>query len=147
MCEPDREDSAAHPTKAEVSSFGAAMREVNGVHTPGISERQLRGRTLHTMLSLILPILGRIPLEPGRRHGRILPEHVAWRHIVVWVLVQHWKARDRRGRVIGHRAGDGIRVDWDTLVSSLGKFSADFLVQREQPKTQRRLGLLEWLQT
>jgi antitoxin VapB len=33
------------------------------------------------------------------------------------------------------------RDSWDTFVSSLGKFSADFLVEREQPAIQKRRGL------
>jgi len=33
------------------------------------------------------------------------------------------------------------RDSWDTFVSSLGKFSEDFLAEREQPATQRRRGL------
>lgn len=27
---------------------------------------------------------------------------------------------------------------WDTLIQSLGKFSEDFMVDRKQPKTQKR---------
>ncbi len=37
------------------------------------------------------------------------------------------------------------RDSWDALVSSLGKFSTDFLVEREQPATQRRRGLSDAL--
>jgi antitoxin VapB len=37
------------------------------------------------------------------------------------------------------------RDSWDAFVSSLGKFSADFLAEREQPTTQRRRGLSDAL--
>ena len=37
------------------------------------------------------------------------------------------------------------RDSWDTLIHSLGKFSADFLVDREQSATQRRGGLSDAL--
>lgn len=66
----------------------------------------------------------------GRSQAVRLP--AAYRFAGDTVYVKHW-----RGAVILFPK----RHPWAPLVESLGKFSSDFMVEREQPAAQERSGL------
>jgi len=66
--EPNGENPAADPPETEIPLFARTAGLIFRDDAPGIGEGRLRHREGHTALSLVLLVLGRIPIEPRLRH-------------------------------------------------------------------------------
>jgi len=82
--EADRQDPAFDPPEAVMALLLQAVGQVFRDHTLRIREGQLRLREGDSVLSLVRPILRRLPLEPGLWHQRRLARIGLSSHTFVW---------------------------------------------------------------
>lgn len=82
--ETDRQDPALHPPEAVMALLLRAVGQVLRDHTRRIREGQLRLRERDSVLSLVRPILRRLPLEPDLWHRCRLTRISLRSHTVVW---------------------------------------------------------------
>jgi len=118
--EADRQDPAFDPPEAVMALLLRAVGQVFRDHTLRIREGQLRLRERDSVLSLVRPILRRLPLEPGLWHQRRLARIGLPIHTLVWRDGQQAKATAN-----GSAQRRAERVRWSArLDPRLGPYGA-----------------------
>lgn len=83
--EPDRENSTFDFAKTVATLFLRAVGRVSRNDTLRIDKGKLRLRERNTVLSPILTVLSRVPLEPCFRHSWSVAQEDVKSHIFIWL--------------------------------------------------------------